>query len=78
MKYKEWLKSRKNPFNHPLVGKRVRLKVKLNDPYTNLKPGDEGTIVSVWEDGINMPLDVKWDKGNRLSVFFHEVEILEK
>ena len=58
-----------------LKGKRVRL-VRMEDPYTDLKKGDEGTINGV--DGLNQIL-VKWDNGSMLSLIpdVDEYEILE-
>jgi hypothetical protein len=58
-----------------LKGKRVRL-VRMEDPYTNLKKGDLGTITGV--DGLNQIL-VKWDNGSTLSLIpdVDEYEILE-
>lgn len=58
-----------------LSGKRVML-VRMEDPYTDLKSGDEGTIRGV--DGMGNTL-VKWDNGSSLSLLpeIDEYEILE-
>lgn len=47
-----------------LTGKRVKL-IRMEDPYTDLKPGDEGTIRGV--DGIGQIM-VNWDNGSPLSL----------
>lgn len=47
-----------------LVGKRVRL-VYCNDPYTRLRPGDEGTVVLV--DDMDT-VHVSWDSGSQLGL----------
>jgi hypothetical protein len=47
-----------------LVGKRVRLRF-TNDPYTELKAGDEGVADHVDDDGT---LFVKWDSGSSLGL----------
>jgi len=54
---------------------RVRL-ISMNDPYTNLKPGDTGTVDSV--DGLGT-IHISWDKGSTLGVAYGEdlCEIIE-
>ena len=47
-----------------LQGKRVRL-IQINDPYTDLKPGDEGTVDHVDDTGT---VHVNWDSGATLGV----------
>ena len=47
-----------------LVGKRVRLQY-TNDPYTELRAGDEGVVDHVDDFGT---LFVTWDKGSRLGL----------
>jgi len=47
-----------------LTGKRVRL-ISMDDPYTKLKTGDEGTITFV--DGIGQ-IHVDWDNGSSLAL----------
>lgn len=49
---------------HLLIGKRIRL-ISTDDPYTELRPGDEGTIDYV--DDIDTVF-VKWDCGSRLGL----------
>lgn len=58
-----------------LKGKRVRL-IRMEDPYTNLKKGDEGTILG--EDDLNHIL-VKWDNGSNLNLIkdVDEYKIIE-
>lgn len=59
-----------------LEGKRVKL-IRMEDPYTTLKKGDEGTITGI--DALNQIM-VKWDSGSTLSLIpdVDEYEILEK
>ena len=56
--------------------KRVKL-IRMEDPYTKLVDGDEGTIVG--EDDAGHIL-VRWDRGSSLSLIpdVDEYEILEK
>jgi len=44
--------------------RRVRL-IHTDDPYTNLKPGDEGTIAFVDDTGT---VFVDWDNGSKLGL----------
>lgn len=59
-----------------LSGKRVKL-VRMEDPYTNLKRGDIGTIEG--EDDLGH-IYVIWDNNSRLSLIpeVDEFEILEE
>ena len=50
------------------IGKRVEL-IFMDDPYTDLKPGDQGTVTHV--DGIGS-LHVKWDNGSRLALLVED------
>jgi hypothetical protein len=52
-------------------GTRVEL-VRMDDPYTRLKPGDQGTVSFVDDTGT---IFVDWDSGSRLGVVFGEDEI---
>lgn len=45
-------------------GDRVRL-VRCDDPYTRLRPGDEGTVDLVDDAGT---VHVKWDSGSSLGL----------
>ncbi|MGJ9482412.1 DUF4314 domain-containing protein [Actinotignum sp. GS-2025e] len=45
-------------------GDRIRL-VYTSDPYTNLKPGDEGAVVFVDDAGT---VHINWDNGSRLGL----------
>jgi hypothetical protein len=58
-----------------MENKRVRL-IRMEDPYTNLKMGDEGTIEG--EDSMGQIL-VKWDNGSTLSLIpeIDEYQIIE-
>jgi hypothetical protein len=45
-------------------GTRVEL-IRCNDPYTRLRPGDRGTVMSVDDIGT---VHVKWDHGSVLGL----------
>lgn len=49
-------------------GTRVEL-IKMNDPYTKLKAGDQGTVTMV--DSIGTVF-VNWDRGSGLGLAFGE------
>jgi hypothetical protein len=50
--------------NEELAGQRIQL-VSMNDPYTTLKSGDEGTIR--FTDDIGQ-IHVQWDNGSTLAL----------
>lgn len=50
------------------TGARVEL-VSMNDPYTNLAPGDTGTVESVDDIGT---IHVCWDCGSGIGVAYGE------
>jgi len=50
--------------NKELEGRRVVL-IKMDDDWTKLKPGDEGTIKFVDDTGT---IHVKWDNGEGLGL----------
>ncbi len=52
-------------------GCRVEL-VCMNDPYTRLKPGDQGEVAFVDDIGT---IHVRWDNGSSLGVAYGEDEI---
>lgn len=52
-------------------GCRVEL-VCMNDPYTRLKPGDQGEVAFVDDIGT---IHVRWDNGSSLGVTYGEDEI---
>jgi hypothetical protein len=52
-------------------GTRVRL-VRMDDPYTKLKPGATGTVSFVDDIGT---VHVNWDCGSSLGVVFGEDEV---
>jgi hypothetical protein len=52
-------------FMHYQPGARVAL-VHTDDPYTWLRPGDQGTVVR--HDETTGTVDVNWDSGSRLSM----------
>ncbi|GMK39115.1 hypothetical protein PCCS19_21690 [Paenibacillus sp. CCS19] len=47
-------------------GRRVEL-VSMTDPYTTLKPGDQGTVNFVDDAGT---IFVNWDSGSKLGVVY--------
>ncbi len=49
-------------------GTRVVL-MKMEDPYTRLKPGEKGTVTGVDDIGT---IHVNWDSGSSLGVAFGE------
>ena len=46
--------------------------VRMNDPYTKLRPGDLGTVDCIVDAGT---LFCRWDNGSTLGVVFGEDEI---
>lgn len=50
------------------IGTRVEL-VRMNDPYTKLKPGDRGTVTMIDSTGT---IFVDWDCGSGLGVVYGE------
>jgi hypothetical protein len=53
-----------------IVGKRIELK-RSHDPYSDLKPGDRGTVVDVSElpyEHMPFRIWVHWDSGSRLTI----------
>jgi hypothetical protein len=53
-----------------VIGKRIEL-IRTNDPYTDLKPGDRGTVVDVSElpyEDTPFKVLVQWDSGSRLAI----------
>ena len=51
-------------------GTRVML-IRMSDPYTNLRQGDQGTVTMVDDIGT---IHVNWDRGSTLGVVFGEDE----
>jgi len=49
-------------------GTRVEL-VRMNDPYSRLKPGDKGTVACIDDTGT---LFCNWDSGSTLGVVYGE------
>jgi hypothetical protein len=47
-------------------GTRVEL-ISMNDPYTTLKPGDQGTVSCIDDTGT---IFVNWDNGSSLGVVY--------
>ena len=52
------------------AGTRVML-VRMSDPYTNLRQGDQGTVTMVDDIGT---IHVNWDRGSTLGIVFGEDE----
>jgi hypothetical protein len=52
-------------------GIRVEL-VKMNDPYSKLKPGDKGTVDFIDDTGL---IFCTWDCGSKLGVVYGEDEV---
>ncbi|MGA7543925.1 MAG: DUF4314 domain-containing protein [Nitrososphaeraceae archaeon] len=53
-----------------VVGKRIKL-IRTDDPYTDLKPGDKGTVVNVTElqyEDTPFKIWVQWDSGSKLAM----------
>ena len=53
-----------------VIGKRIEL-IRTKDPYTDLKPGDRGTVVDVTElpyEDTPFKVLVQWDSGSRLAI----------
>lgn len=53
------------------AGSRVKL-VRMNDPYTKLKPGDFGTVKFIDDTGT---IFCKWDNGSGLGVVYGEDKV---
>ena len=51
-------------YEKSMIGKRIRLQY-TNDPYTNLKPGDEGVVSFIDDFGT---ISVNWDSGSNLGL----------
>lgn len=52
------------------TGTRVEL-LRMNDPYSRLKPGDTGTVTGVDDIGT---IHVNWDCGSSLGIAYGEDE----
>jgi hypothetical protein len=53
-----------------VIGKRIEL-IRTNDPYTDLKPGDRGTVVDITElpyEDTPFKVLVQWDDGLRFAI----------
>lgn len=58
-------------------GTRIKL-VYTNDPYTNLVPGDEGTITGYSNSRYaGLQVWVKWDNGSTLSMLPNDGDMFE-
>ena len=54
-------------------GTRVAL-VSMDDPYTKLQPGDQGTVISVNDAGT---VHIQWDSGSTFGAVYGE-DIIRK
>lgn len=61
--------------DNELTGKRVRI-VRLEDPYTRLRPGDEGTVRGIDDAGHIL---MNWDNGSTLNMIpeLDEFDVIE-
>lgn len=50
------------------VGTRVAL-VSMDDPYTKLQPGEQGSVISVDDIGT---IHIQWDSGSTLGAVYGE------
>ena len=53
-----------------VVGKRIKF-IRTNDPYTDLRRGDRGTLVDISElpyEDTPFKVWVQWDTGSRLAI----------
>ena len=57
--------------NLPKPNQRIRL-THIDDPYTNLVKGSEGTVTGYFNDPYGFVMDVKWDNGSSLSLVIGE------
>ena len=62
---REWIKFMRDQYP---VGSRIRL-TEMNDPYSKLKPGTEGTLMHIDDIGT---FHVKWDNGSTLGLVIGE------
>lgn len=53
------------------IGARVEL-IQMNDPYTKLRPGDQGAVLFIDDTGT---VFVNWDAGSSLGVVYGEDSI---
>lgn len=68
-------------FDYTLKGKRIRL-IKTNDPYTDLKSGDLGTIELVNRSEsyfVEPQIFIRWDNGSTLMLLegVDEYEVID-
>jgi len=73
---REDVKQLKNLFisktlNLPKPNQRIRL-IHIDDPYTQLSPGSEGTVKGYTNDPYGFLMDVKWDNKSNLSLIIDE------
>lgn len=49
-------------------GTKIKL-IKMDDPYTKIRPGEEGTVIAVDDIGT---IHVNWDSGSSLGIVYGE------
>lgn len=66
-----------NNWDFSLSNKRIQL-IKTNDPYTELKPGDLGTVEYVIRnsEAIGDQVSIQWDNGSNLMLIIGEDQFL--
>ncbi|HJY15079.1 MAG TPA: hypothetical protein VJ225_03545 [Nitrososphaeraceae archaeon] len=52
----------RTPIKHDVVGKRIKL-IRTDDPYTDLKPGDKGTVIDILSYRMKIHLSRLWFSG---------------
>lgn len=52
----------RTPIKHDVVGKRIKL-ICTDDPYTDLKPGDKGTVIDILSYRMKIHLSRLWFSG---------------
>lgn len=62
-------------YDYSKAGKRIQL-IKTDDPYTNLKEGDLGTIEYIikYDTVIEDQIAIQWDNGSRLMLLIGKDE----
>ena len=58
------MKKEAKVFGKEIVGKQIKL-VFMDDPYSELQPGETGTVSMVDDAGI---IHVDWDNGSKLGI----------
>ena len=64
-------------FDDVKSGDRIRL-VCTSDVYTQLRPGDTGTVTGKADDPSGRTVFVRWDSGSRLAILIDEGDVIER